>query len=90
MDTYAHEGYKEDPLAALSPTIRFQRRLGQLQNDAVTQINQAALSRAADERDIMLVPTVEACVGELAMASVECASVLGSSFSLYESPTPRT
>ena len=77
MDTYGHSGYREDPLASLSPTIRFQRKLGQVQSEAVMCIDRDALSKKPEERNLLLGPTINACLGRLAALSSECSSMLG-------------
>ncbi|OAL27886.1 hypothetical protein AYO22_03231 [Fonsecaea multimorphosa] len=71
-DTYSHEGYREDPLAALPPTIRFQRKLNHMLSEAILQIDRDALSRKPDERNTMLGPTINACLSKLAALSAEC------------------
>jgi hypothetical protein len=84
MDTYSHDGYREDPLATLTPNIRFQRKLGQMQSEAILQIDRDALSRKPEVRNFMLGPTINACLSKLAALSPECSSTLGG----WQSPAP--
>lgn len=77
MDTYSHQGYKDDPLAALSPSVRFQRKLAQMQSEAILQIDREALSQKPEDRNIVLAPTVNACLSKLATLNVECCSMVG-------------
>ncbi|KAJ9609996.1 hypothetical protein H2200_006326 [Cladophialophora chaetospira] len=76
MDTYGHDGYRDDPLSTLTPTVRFQRKLGETQSEAILQIDRDALSKAPEERNILLAPTINACLSKLASLSVECSSML--------------
>ncbi|OAL38383.1 hypothetical protein AYO20_02442 [Fonsecaea nubica] len=71
-DTYSHEGYKEDPLASLTLTVRFQRKLNHMLSEAIVQIDRDALSRKPDERNMTLGPTISACLAKLGTLSAEC------------------
>ncbi|OQU98991.1 hypothetical protein CLAIMM_04698 isoform 1 [Cladophialophora immunda] len=71
-DTYSHEGYKENPLATLSPTVRFQRKLNHMLSEGIVQIDRDALSKRPDERNMMLGPTIDGCLSKLAALSTEC------------------
>ncbi|EXJ68829.1 uncharacterized protein A1O5_07761 [Cladophialophora psammophila CBS 110553] len=75
-DTYCHEGYKQNPLDTLSPPVRFQRKLNQMVSEAILQIDRDALSKRPDERNMMLGPTINACLSKLAVLSVGCPSKL--------------
>lgn len=77
MDTYSHQGYKDDPLAGLSPSVRFQRKLAQMQSEALLQIDREALSQKPEDRNVVLAPTINACLSRLASLNVECSSMVG-------------
>jgi hypothetical protein len=77
MDTYGHDGYREDPFATLSPTVRFQRNLSQVQSDAILEIDRNALSKRPEDRNILLAPIINTCLSRLAALTAECDSMLG-------------
>ncbi|EXJ80927.1 hypothetical protein A1O3_07215 [Capronia epimyces CBS 606.96] len=73
-DTYSHEGYKEDPLTALPPSLVFQRRLSQLHSEAILEIEHVALSQTPEVRNVTLGPTVNNVLSKLSTLAVDCPS----------------
>ncbi|KIX02784.1 uncharacterized protein Z518_08726 [Rhinocladiella mackenziei CBS 650.93] len=75
-DTYSHEGYKEDPFEALPTAIRFQRKLNQVQSEAISQIERDALSRRPEDRNVVLPAAVSHALSRLSPLELECPSKL--------------
>ena len=76
-DTYTHEGYKEDPIASLPASIRFQRKLNQIQSEAILAVEREALARKPEDRNIVLGSAIDLGVSRLAQLEIECPSKLG-------------